>query len=126
MELFELIPIEQDGSIKRSAVLPQVAIDFCKNLKEAYELRGFVPPWIGYLAFLDLECVGSCAFQGAPEGSAIEISYLTFSEHAKKGIATRMTRALLEIARQAGPGQMLKALTLPQEAGITHLRRASA
>jgi len=69
-------------------------------------------PWICYLAEVDDRVVGTCAFKGPPTGGRVEIAYFTFPAHEAKGIATRMGRALLEIALRTDPAVEVFAQTL--------------
>ena len=34
-----------------------------------YEVAGYFPPWIGYLALEEKQCAGTCAFKFPPENN---------------------------------------------------------
>jgi RimJ/RimL family protein N-acetyltransferase len=54
----------------------------------------------------------------------VEIAYFTFPSHEGKGVATRMARELLRIARAAPAGEIAAiAHTLPQENASTAILR---
>ena len=74
-------------------------------------------PWTSYLAF-DREgaAVGACAFKSAPDKNReVEITYLTFPEHEKRGYGTAMVLLLLEIAAKSDEVGHVVAQTLPEE-----------
>ena len=63
----------------------------------------------------DGETIGTCAFKSAPDvAGAVEIAYMTFPAFERRGHATAMAAALVEIARAAGVPLAL-AHTLPEE-----------
>ena len=71
-------------------------------------------PWGSYLARLDGEAIGLCAFKSAPlPAGEVEIAYMTFPAHEGRGHATGMIALLADIADRAGI--MPIAHTLPQE-----------
>lgn len=73
-------------------------------------------PWGCYLAELNGEKVGTCAFKSAPsEAGEVELAYMTFPAFERRGHATAMVRALAEIADKAGATPI--AHTLPEENG---------
>jgi ribosomal-protein-alanine N-acetyltransferase len=71
-------------------------------------------PWGSYLARLDGQAIGICAFKSAPTPAGeVEIAYMTFPAFERRGHATRMIDVLAGIADQAGA--MPIAHTLPRE-----------
>jgi len=72
-------------------------------------------PWGCYLAELDGQAVGTCAFKFAPDADGeVELAYMTFPAFERRGHATEMAGALTRIAA-AGGAAMAIAHTLPQE-----------
>ena len=70
-------------------------------------------PWGCYLAHDGGVNVGVCAFKGAPDADGtVEIAYLTPAEFERRGWATAMVAALIEIARDGG-ARIVIAHTLP-------------
>ncbi|MEA3015051.1 MAG: [ribosomal protein S5]-alanine N-acetyltransferase [Sphingomonadales bacterium] len=71
-------------------------------------------PWISYLARQDGEAIGICAFKSAPPPAGeVELAYMTFPAHERRGHAAGMIALLAGIADQAGI--MPIAHTLPEE-----------
>ena len=79
----------------------------------------FNPPWHGYLAFVNDDCIGTCAFKSPPVENTVEIAYFTFPEHEGLGHATSMTKELIRIAREADERILIIAQTLPEENAST-------
>jgi RimJ/RimL family protein N-acetyltransferase len=90
-----------------------------KSTAELYANVGYVPPWIGYLAIEGNKCVGTCAFKYPPHENRVEIAYFTFPGHEGRSIATRMAKALIEIAYEAASKLTITAQTLPEESAST-------
>ena len=88
-----------------------------------YERRGFVEPWIGYLAEQDGRFVGGCGFAAPAQQGEAEIAYFTFPGHEGRGVATHMARALLALARPSAEGVAFIAHTLPQDGPSTTILR---
>lgn len=85
--------------------------------RELAALAATLAPWTSYMA-IDGEgaAVGTCAFKGAPdENREVEIAYLVFPEHEKRGHGTAMARALVDIAAGSGAVDHVVARTLPEE-----------
>ncbi len=78
-----------------------------------YAARGYVPPYVGYLALEAGRAVGTCAFAAPPARGRVEIAYFTFPGGEGAGRATRMAAALLAIARAADASLLVTAQTLP-------------
>lgn len=71
-------------------------------------------PWGSYLARLDGKAIGICAFKSAPSPAGeVELAYMTFPAHERRGHATALIALLADIADRAGI--MPIAHTLPQE-----------
>lgn len=90
-----------------------------QSVHELYGRRGFMPPWICYLAEHEGEIVGTCGFTGPPIDAEAEIAYFTFPGHEGKGVATAMARELIRLARPHQGQQVLIAHTLPQHGAST-------
>src|SRR5882724_4664536 len=119
-----LIPIPRDGSVKPSGVtLPEVAMSVIASTAQMYERRGYLEPWVGYLAIEGCKCVGTCGFTSPPVGQVAEIAYFTFPDFEKRGIATRMAQGLLSIAQEYDPSVKIIAHTLTEENASTHILR---
>ena len=109
-----LIPIPRDGSVRLSGVtLPEVAMSVIAPTVQMYERRGYVEPWVGYLAIEGGKCVGTCGFTSPPVGEVAEIAYFTFPDFEKRGIATRMAQRLISIAQECDPAVKIIAQWLP-------------
>lgn len=120
----ELIAITSEAQPARViANLPECAVDVLKMTAQTYENHGFAPPWIGYLGVKDGVCVGACGFKTAPQNGAVEIAYYTFPQHEGRGIATRMAKHLIDIARVENPSITVAAQTLPVENASNHILR---
>ena len=77
----QLIEIKNDGSPDPEIPLTAPAIEVCESTAARYRKEGFVPPWIGYLAVVGSQIVGTCAFKSPPRSNRVEISYFTFPQH---------------------------------------------
>ena len=107
-----LIPIPRDGSAKLSDVtLPDVALSVIASTVQMYERRGYVEPWVGYLAIEEGRCVGTCGFASPPAGEVAEIAYFTFPDFERRGIATRMAQRLISIAQECDPSVKIIAMS---------------
>jgi RimJ/RimL family protein N-acetyltransferase len=78
-----------------------------------YGSAGFEEPWIGYLALIGGEAVGTCSFKSPPLEGRVEIAYFAFPGHEGQGVATAMGRELITIARRHSPEILVTAQTLP-------------
>lgn len=101
-----------------SSPLP-LAADVVKATTQLYRAVGYEPPWVGYLAFENGTCVGSCGFKSPPQINRVEIAYFTFPGHESRGIATRMASELIRIALEKTPTLIVAAQTLPEENAST-------
>ncbi len=118
-----LIEIGPDGRPVEELTLPEVARSVSEASVGVYQKTGFVRPWVGYLAEQDGRAVGTCAFKSPPQQGRVEIAYFTFPEYEGKGVATRMARQLVQIARDADSGVGIVAQTLPHENASTSVLR---
>ncbi|MBA3766751.1 MAG: GNAT family N-acetyltransferase [Acidobacteria bacterium] len=119
MEL-ELVAITQDGMLaKPLASLSPLAAEITEATTQLYRSVGYEPPWVGYLAFENGACVGSCGFKSPPQNNRVEIAYFTFPEHESRGVATRMASELISLALGKMPSVSLAAQTLPEENAST-------
>lgn len=115
MEAVRLVQIDSSGHPAEPVeALPEVAREVCAVSAYLYETAGFIPPWVGYLAIVDGQCVGTCAFKAPPEKGRVEIAYFTFPGFEGRGIASTMVSGLLELAQRPGAGVDVVAQTLPE------------
>lgn len=118
-----LLAISREGSLATLAPsLPPEARDVVAAFT-SIPTASYRPPWIGYFAIEDGVIVGTCAFKSPPVDGAVEIAYYTFPAHEGRGVATRMARALIELARSTDPAIRLFAQTLPHESASTAILR---
>jgi len=118
----KLVGIDRDGSFSpEKGPLPEIARSVVESTQQLYSRVGWSTPWIGYLAFEDGECVGTCAFTAAPAGGVVEIAYFTFPGHEGRGVATRMGERLVSMAGASAPEILVTAHTLPQESASTRV-----
>jgi len=103
--------------------LTPLAGEIVSVIRQMYSASGFEPPWIGYLAFEEGTCVGTCSFKSAPRSNRVEIAYFTFPGNEGRGVATTMAAELVRIAQQARPGVVVTAQTLPEESPSTGVLR---
>ncbi len=116
----ELIAITENGELAKpmSSTLP-LAAEVVKATAQLYRTVGYEPPWVGYLAFENGACVGSCGFKSPPQINRVEIAYFTFPGNESRGIATRMASELIRIALEKTPTLIVAAQTLPEENAST-------
>ncbi len=119
-DVMKLIEIDENGKV---AVPINNLTDMIKyvmsSTAELYTRTGYVPPWTGYLALEGAQCTGTCAFKTPPENNRVEIAYFTFPEFEGRGVATRMSQALIRIAFGEEPELTVAAQTLPEENAST-------
>lgn len=119
-----LVEIGPGGSLPaETGPLPDVARSAVGSTAELYSRVGWSRPWIGYLAFEEGRCVGTCAFTHAPRDGAVEIAYFTFPGNEGRGIATCMAGRLVSMARASAPLVSVTAHTLPMENASTRVLR---
>jgi RimJ/RimL family protein N-acetyltransferase len=121
----ELIEIKKNGTSSKPICDDTDNADLINTVmsstSELYSSAGYVPPWIGYLAFEDNQYVGTCAFKAPPQDNRVEIAYFTFPDYEGKGVATRMAQSLVKIAFEAIPELTIAAQTLPEENASTNV-----
>ena len=101
--------------------LDGVARDACEATAGLYARRGFVPPWVGYLAVSGETVAGTCAFTAPPAAGEVELAYFTFPRFEGRGLATAMASRLVTLARAVDPGITLVAHTLPERNASTRI-----
>ena len=116
----ELVAITQSGELGKpmECSSPWTAT-VVEATVELYRKVGYGPPWLGYLAFEDGACVGTCGFKSSPQNNRVEIAYFTFPEHESRGIATQMASELVRLALDQMPAVTVAAQTLPAESAST-------
>lgn len=118
----KLIAISRTGQPEKLVSdLPNEAIEVGAAYAGLYQMAGYQPPWLGYLALVDGVCVGSCGFKSPPKDNRVEIAYFTFPAFERKGIATQMARALVDISLTSAPDVIVVAQTLPKESASTKI-----
>jgi ribosomal-protein-alanine N-acetyltransferase len=111
----KLLPIQRGGVIREdTSQLPAEAGGVLRATSELYEVAGYAPPWICYVAVASDKVVGTCGFKAAPVEGRVEIAYFTFPGYEGKGIATQMGRQLVSMAREADTDVIVAAQTLPE------------
>lgn len=123
MEL-TLVAITQGGDLAKPVpFMPPIAAQVVKATTQLYRVVGYEPPWVGYLAFENGTCVGSCGFKSPPQDNRVEIAYFTFPGHEARGVATRMAAELIRLALNKMPVVIVAAQTLPEENASTSILR---
>lgn len=112
--MIQLIPIQQ----RVEENVEFLAIDNCRDIVhmtiDYYNRIGWHPPWIGYLAKLEGEFVGSAGYKGGPRNKKIEIAYGTFPQFRARGIGTEICNQLVSLALKNCPTLTITARTLPE------------
>ncbi len=118
----ELVAITQEGQLAKPLPCDSPWWEGVVNATvRLYRTVGYEPPWLGYLAFEDGACVGTCGFKSPPQDNRVEIAYFTFPEHESRGVATRMASELVRLALEQMPEVTVAAQTLPQEGSSTSI-----
>lgn len=116
----KLIPIDPSGSVPDSLItVSDVGREVCVGTAALYRVVRFQPPWTGYLAEVDSQHVGTCAFKAPAREGRVEIAYFTFPGFEDRGFAKRMVKDLLAVAAHAMPRVRVTAQTLPEEHAST-------
>ena len=116
----ELIAITESGELAKPAPsTPELVAEVVDATAQLYCAVGYEPPWIGYLAIENGDCVGTCGFKSPPQNNRVEIAYFTFPEHEARGVATRMASELIRLALDKMPAVTVAAQTLPDENAST-------
>ena len=113
-----LVPIDPDGAVDLEGVATHPALpEVIAATVSLYQRRGFVRPWIGYVAVEARQVVGSCGFAAPAAGAEAEIAYFTFPGQEGRGVATRMASALIDLTCDVALSQNIRfvAHTLPEE-----------
>ena len=118
----QLVSIPRDGDVALAGIaLPEVAKAVVASTVQLYERRGYVEPWVGYLALEEGNWVGACGFTSPPAEQVAEIAYFTFPDFEKRGIATRMAQRLVLIAQERDPSVKIIAHTLTEDNASNHI-----
>ena len=108
-----LVPIDAAGRPADPGLyLNDFARDVCLTTALMYRRGRYQPPWIGYLAVLDGNVLGACAFLEPPREGRVEIAYLTFPAFEHRGFGTAMAARLVALARATDPSVVVYAHTL--------------
>lgn len=121
MRLHRIDP-EPSALIREACAQHEQAAQMVQAMLDLYQRKGFVLPWVGYLAQEHGQIVGSCAFAAPAADGEAEIAYVTFAGHEGKGVATRMAQALMAGARQCA-NETFIAHTLPEDGPSTTILR---
>jgi RimJ/RimL family protein N-acetyltransferase len=117
-----LVSIPRDGNVSLSGITsPEAATSVVASTVQLYERRGYVVPWVGYLAIEEGSCVGACGFTSPPAGGVVEIAYFTYPDFEGRGNATRMAQRLISIAHECDPSVRVIAHTLTEENASNHI-----
>lgn len=114
----------------RAANAADIADELCSVAeahRDLYSRTGAEAPWIGYLAqdAGHQGVIGSCGFKDRCREGLVEIAYVTFPAHRRRGYGTAMAASLLQIALAHDDVREVRAHTLPAEnASTAILRRA--
>lgn len=115
-------PIQRDGSVADlPGPIPEAVRPVLATFAGMYDAVAYVPPWICYLVSEGDAVVGTCGFKGPPAGDRVEVAYFTLPGHEGKGVATRMTRRLLEMAEAQDPSVRVAAQTLREHGASTRI-----
>jgi len=118
----ELIAITESGELAKPAPsASQVVAEVGEAYIQLYRAVGYEPPWVGYLAIENGDCIGACGFKSPPQNNRVEIAYFTFPGHEARGVATRMASELIRLARDKMPAVTVAAQTLPEESASTSI-----
>lgn len=116
--------IDQDGRFDCPGVrCPEVLTEVVNATCALYQRKGFVRPWIGYLAVEEAVAVGSCGFNGPMRDGRAEIAYFTFPGNEGRGIATAMADYLLQRCADDPSNPTVLAHTLPETNASTSILR---
>ena len=117
-----LVPIPRDGKVSLSGIkLTEAVRAVIASTVKLYARRGYLEPWVGYLAVVGSECVGCCGFTSPAVGGVAEIAYFTCPDFERRGIATRMAQGLISIARECDSSVRIIAHTLTGENASNHI-----
>lgn len=116
-----LLPIPRNGEVACKIALSEAPKSVILQTVQMYGRRGYVEPWIGYLATEGETWVGCCGFTAPPAGGIVEIAYYTFPGFEGRGIATGMAQRLITIARESDSSVRVIAHTLTEENASNHI-----
>lgn len=108
-----LIKIPKTGHVPGDLVKSDLVKRIIESTRKMYARCGYQEPWVGYLAFIGNQYIGTCAFKSAPLAGKVEIAYFTFPEFEGRGIASKMAKALIEIAHGEDSRLIITAQTMP-------------
>lgn len=112
MKLIEILPLRIENPDFRDNSHASDAIDMAISY---YDVIGYNPPWICYLAENEGEAVGVGAFKGQPQNGKVEMAYSTFEPYTNKGFATKICGALVDLAIASNQKVDITARTLREE-----------
>ena len=111
--MIELLPIWQTNEENLKFADKPICRNVIVATMDYYKTIGFTSPWIGYLATLNGQLVGSAGYKGKPVDNKIEIAYGTFPEFQHQGIGTQICRQLVQLAIMTDSQLKITARTLP-------------
>jgi RimJ/RimL family protein N-acetyltransferase len=116
-----LIPILRSGEVASRLSLSETPRSVILQTVQMYARRGYVEPWIGYLAAEGDVWVGGCSFTAPPADGMVEIAYFTFPGFEGRGVATNMAQRLIAVAKESDSSLDIMAHTLPEENASNHI-----
>lgn len=114
----QLLPIGRDGEVTVNLLDAHEATSGVRDaMRDLYARRGFLPPWIGYLAVENGAVVGTCGFAAPPVDGVVEIAYFSFPGNEGRGLATRMAAELLALSQPLAQQNQYQVIahTMPEE-----------
>ena len=118
--MLNFLEIEIDGAFApNGATIHEVVSEVCLATTTLYRRKGFVRPWIGYLAERDGKIIGTCGFNGPVQSGRVEIAYFTFPGNEGQGIGTLMAGHLVGIATSSTDNPVVFAYTSPERNSST-------
>lgn len=93
--------------------------------RDLFARTGAEAPWIGYLAqdASHRGIVGACGFKDRCREGSVEIAYVTFPAHQRRGYGAAMAASLVNIALAEEDVREVRAHTLPAENASTVILR---
>ena len=111
----ELLPIHQTQEENQVLLKQEAAQEIIDMALGYYQLVGYQPPWVSYLAIENKDLVGTGGFKGKPQHGKVEIAYMVFEPFRKLGWGTAICKQLVELSLTSDPSIHITARTLPEK-----------